>query len=664
MNQPIWQPSELRIAHANISAYQDFLWDSYDLKTQDYQTLHHWSVKETAAFWSSIWDFCDVIGDKGSRVCVNDNDMFNARFFPDAKLNFAENLLRRHDSDDAIVFWSEDKHKLHRRLCWRQLNEEVSRLQQAFKALGLKPGDRVAAYMANTPEAVVAMLACTSLGAIWCSCSPDFGEQGVLDRFQQLSPKILIAHDGYFYAGKCHNNIRNINKLTNTINSIDQLIIVPYDYLCVSIEDEHEIQHPHTLWEALLAPYQANILDFPHFPFDHPLYILFSSGTTGKPKCIVHSVGGTLLQHLKEHQLHCDIKPNHRILYYTTTSWMMWHWMVSALASKATLMLYDGSPHYPSDAVLFDYIDTEDVTLFGTSAKFIDTLNKNQFDPMQSHSLETLLLVASTGSTLSPEHFDFVYQHIKSDVQLSSISGGTDIISCFVLGNPAMPVYRGEITCAGLGMAVEIRDQEGHPIQQQKGELVCSKAFPSMPLGFWNDENRNKYHAAYFERFPGVWTHGDFAETTAQHGFIINGRSDTTLNPGGVRIGSAEIYRQVERIPEVLDSVVVSQAFQSTSRTILFVQLRENIKLDSQLMERIKHEIRCGATPRHVPELILQVPGIPRTRSGKVAELAVKDTIEGREVKNLSALANPDVLQSYKEALELRDNPHSNLITD
>lgn len=652
MNQSIWQPSELRTAHANISAYQDFLWDSCNIKLQDYPSLHRWSIEKTDDFWSSIWDFCDVIGEKGSRVFINKNEMFNSRFFPDAKLNFAENLLRRNDSGDAIVFWSEDKHKLHRRLCWRQLNNEVSRLQQAFKAMGIKPGDRVAAYMANTPETVIAMLACTSLGAIWCSCSPDFGGQGVLDRFQQLSPSLLIAHDGYFYAGKCHNNIRNINTLTNNIKSIHNLVIVPYDYLCVSIEDEHEIQHPHALWEELLEPYKPDKLDLPRFPFNHPLYILFTSGTTGKPKCIVHSTGGTLLQHLKEHQLHCDIKPNHRILYYTTTSWMMWHWMVSSLASKATLMLYDGSPHYPSDAVLFDYIDAEDVTLLGTSAKFIDTLSKNQFDPMQSHSLETLLLITATGSPLSPEHFDFVYQHIKSDVQLSSISGGTDIISCFVMGNPTMPVYRGEITCAGLGMAVEIWDENGHPTKEHKGELVCTKAFPSMPLGFWNDETRNKYHAAYFERFPRVWTHGDFAETTAQNGFIIHGRSDTTLNPGGVRIGSAEIYRQVARITEVLDSVVIEQAYQNKARMILFVQLREPTVLDDALTERIKHQIRYGATPRHVPELILQVTGIPRTHSGKIAEMAVKDTIEGRQVKNLTALANPEVLLSYTQALE------------
>ena len=485
MNQPIWQPSELRIAHANISAYQDFLWDTYDLKFRDYESLHRWSVEDLVTFWSSIWDFCEVIGSKGNRVCSKNNDMLEAEFFPEATLNFAENLLRRRDSDDAIVFWSEDKHKLHRRLCWRQLHEEVSKLQQAFKEMGIQPGDRIAAYMANTPEAVIAMLACTSLGAIWCSCSPDFGEQGVLDRFEQLSPKLLIAHDGYFYAGKCHNNISNINQLTNIINSIDNLVIVPYDYLCVSIEDEHEIQHSHHIWDDLLSRYQPTEIEFPQFAFNNPLYILFSSGTTGKPKCIVHSAGGTLLQHLKEHQLHCDIKPNHRILYYTTTSWMMWHWMVSALASKATLMLYDGSPHYPSDTVLFDYIDCEDITLFGTSAKFIDTLKKHACEPVDSHSLETLKMIASTGSTLSPEHFDFIYQHVKNDVQLASISGGTDIISCFVLGNPVLPVYRGEITCAGLGMSVEIWNEEGIGIRQKKGELVCTLPFPSMPLGFW-----------------------------------------------------------------------------------------------------------------------------------------------------------------------------------
>lgn len=653
MKKPIWQPSELHIAQTNLSAYQDFLWDDYAFEFADYQTLHHWSVTEPGTFWSSIWDFCEVIGDKNDPAFIPGKGMLDARFFPNARLNFAENLLRRHDSEDAIVFWSEDKHKLHRRLCWRQLNELVSRLQQAFQALGLTAGDRVAAYMANTPETVAAMLAATSLGAIWCSCSPDFGGQGLLDRFEQLEPKLLIAHDGHFYAGKCKNNIRNINILTDKIKSIDKVIIVPYDYLCVSANDENELTSDYTLWEDLLAPYQAGDINFPRFPFNHPLYILFSSGTTGLPKCIVHSAGGTLLQHLKEHQLHCDIKPNHRILYYTTTSWMMWHWMVSALASKATLMLYDGSPVYPSETVLFDYIDTEDVTLFGTSAKFIDNLSKNRCRPEETHNLETLRTIASTGSTLSPEHFDYVYEHIKEDVQLSSISGGTDIISCFVLGNPAQPVYRGEITCAGLGMAVDVVDEQGQPVQEQKGELVCSKPFPSMPIGFWNDTAGQKYRTAYFERFPGLWNHGDFAEITAQGGFIIHGRSDTTLNPGGVRIGSAEIYRQVEQIPEVLDSVVIGKQHLNDQQIILFVQLREGAHLNIALIERIKTQIREGATPRHVPDLIYPVDAVPRTRSGKVAELAVKAVVEGREVKNLSALANPEALDGYRNLVPL-----------
>jgi len=650
MKKPIWHPSGLRIAQANLSAYLDYLKDSYELEFNDYQALHQWSIDHRELFWSSVWDFCEVLGDRGTRTLIEGSSMIDTRFFPDAKLNFAENLLRRHDSDEAIIFWAQNK--LHRRLSWRELYDEVSRLQQAFRDLGLKPGDRVAAYMANTPETVIAMLACTSLGAIWCSCSPDFGVQGVVDRFEQLSPTILIAHDSYYYAEKHLSNSIKIERVANKIPSLKQVIVLPYTGSSNDQDTLHKSNETYLRWHDLLAPYKASSIKFPRFSFDHPLYILFSSGTTGVPKCIIHSAGGTLLQHLKEHQLHCDIKPNSRVFYYTTTSWMMWHWQVSALASNATLILYDGSPTYPSNSILFDYIDAEDVTLFGTSAKFIDTLKKQQAKPIQTHNLESLHVITSTGSTLSPEHFDYVYQYIKTDVQLASISGGTDIISCFVLGNPLAPVYQGEISCPGLGMAVEVWDTQGHPVQQSKGELVCTKAFPSMPIGFWNDAHHDKYHAAYFDNFANVWTHGDFAEITAQHGFIIHGRSDTTLNPDGVRIGSAEIYRQVEKIPEVLDSVVIAKQLQEGVQIILFVQLIQGTKLNIALIERIKEQIKTGATPRHVPDLIYQVADVPRTRSGKIAELAVKDIVEGREVKNLNALANPEALDYYKNMVK------------
>jgi len=649
MNAPIWQPSQHRITHANLTNYLDYLSDNYALKFTGYSELHQWSISNRAQFWASIWDFCDVIGDPGEQELIKGNGMLEDCFFPTAKLNFAENLLQRKDHSDAMVFWAEDK--TGQRVNWKELYDEVSRLRQALLELGVKSGDRIAAYMANTPQTVIAMLACTSLGATWCSCSPDFGEQGVIDRFAQIEPTLLLAHSHYYYAGKKHNNTLKINKISSALKTLNKVIIAPYGtdplvHNALGIEDKQWLY-----WQELLAPYQAQSIEFERFPFHHPLYILFSSGTTGIPKCIVHSAGGTLLQHVKEHQLHCDVKPNDRLFYYTTTSWMMWHWLVSGLASRATLLLYDGSPTHPNDSMLFMFADAEDMTLFGTSAKFIDTLAKNQARPAQLHSLETLRTITSTGSTLSPEHFDYVYQHIKSDVQLSSISGGSDIISCFVLGNPLMPIYRGEITCAGLGMAVEIRDEAGKGTEQQKGELVCTKAFPSMPIGFWNDDNGSKYHAAYFEHFPDIWAHGDFAETTDHQGFIIHGRSDTTLNPGGVRIGSAEIYRQVEQIPAVLDSVVISQPWQRCERIVLFVQLHEGCSLDASLIEQINLQIRSGATPRHVPALIVQVDGVPRTRSGKVAELTVKAIIEGQAVKNISALANPEVLESYKNAM-------------
>lgn len=647
--QPIWIPSELRCAQANLNAYFDYLEDSCALEFADYQALHDWSISERDKFWISVWDFCEVQGDKGSPTLIEGEGMFDDRFFPTATLNFAENLLRRRDSDDAIIFWAEDK--IHRHISWCELYDEVSRLQQALQNLGLQPGDRVAAYMANTPETVIAMLACTSLGAIWCSCSPDFGVEGVLDRFAQLEPKILLAHDSYVYGGEKFDNTSKINEIADKLSSLKHTVIAPYARHATTGSHTDTFK-PYLQWDDLTGLYQPQTIKFTRFPFDHPLYILFSSGTTGIPKCIIHSAGGTLLQHLKEHQLHCDIKPDDRVFYYTTTSWMMWHWQVSALASNATLLLYDGSPRYPTDNILFDYADTEDMTLFGTSAKFIDTLNKQQLCPLKTHGLESLRTITATGSTLSPEHFDYVYRSIKNDVQLASISGGSDIISCFVLGNPLAPVYRGEITCAGLGMAVAVWDSKGQPIHQKKGELVCSKAFPSMPLGFWGDEKQKKYQAAYFETFPGIWAHSDFAEISAHNGFIIHGRSDTTLNPGGVRIGSAEIYRQVEQMPEVVDSVVIGEQYQEDMRIILFVQLQQGISLDMALIERIKQQIRSGATARHVPDLIYQVVDVPRTRSDKIAELAVKAVVEGREVQNLTALANPEALSCYKNLVK------------
>ena len=589
----------------------------------------------------------------GKPLLSNGNKMPGARFFPNGKLNFSENLLRRSDAGDAIVFWGEDKVKS--RLSWQALNQAVSRMQQALLASGVVSGDRVVALMPNVPETVIAMLAASSLGAVWSSCSPDFGEQGIIDRFGQIEPKILMACDGYFYNGKTFDILPKVAAVTRRLPSLKKVVIVPYQASTQNQSaDISDIGHG-VSYETFTAESTARQVQFTPLPFNHPLYILFSSGTTGVPKCIVHSAGGTLLQHVKEHQLHCDIKPDDRVFYFTTCTWMMWNWLVSALASEATLLLYDGSPFYSNGEILFDYADAENMTHFGTSAKFIDALNKQAIHPASSHQLESLRLIASTGSALSPESFEFVYAHIKQDLYLASISGGTDIVSCFVLGNPTAPVYRGEIACKGLAMAVEVWDEQGEAVVQKKGELVCCKPFPSMPLYFWNDPNNEKYHSAYFERYPNVWAHGDFAEITAHNGIIIHGRSDTTLNPGGVRIGTAEIYRQVELVDAVLESIAVGQQSDGDERIILFVVLRTGITLDQMLVQQIQQQIRRGASSRHVPAFILQVSDIPRTKSGKIAELAVRDVIEGREVKNQSALANPESLTLYKK-LALREN--------
>jgi acetoacetyl-CoA synthetase len=528
-------------------------------------------------------------------------------------------------------------------------------MQQALLASGVVSGDRVVALMPNVPETVIAMLAASSLGAVWSSCSPDFGEQGIIDRFGQIEPKILMACDGYFYNGKTFDILPKVAAVTRRLPSLKKVVIVPYQASTQNQSaDISDIGHG-VSYETFTAESTARQVQFTPLPFNHPLYILFSSGTTGVPKCIVHSAGGTLLQHVKEHQLHCDIKPDDRVFYFTTCTWMMWNWLVSALASEATLLLYDGSPFYSNGEILFDYADAENMTHFGTSAKFIDALNKQAIHPASSHQLESLRLIASTGSALSPESFEFVYAHIKQDLYLASISGGTDIVSCFVLGNPTAPVYRGEIACKGLAMAVEVWDEQGQSVVQAKGELVCRQPFPSMPLYFWNDPNNEKYHSAYFERFPNVWAHGDFAEITANNGIIIHGRSDTTLNPGGIRIGTAEIYRQVELVDAVLESIAVGQQSDGDERIILFVVLRAGITLDQLLVQKIQQQIRQGASARHVPAVILQVSDIPRTKSGKIAELAVRDVIEGREVKNQSALANPESLALYK-TLALREN--------
>ncbi len=615
---------------------------------RSYAQLHRSSIDDRAAFWRDVWDFCGVIGSPGpaDRVLVDDA-MPGARYFPDATLNFAENALRRRGDEDAIVFLREDGDT--RTLSAAELFAEVSKVAAVLRHWGIKPGDRVAGYLPNIPEAIVAALAAASLGAVWSSCSPDFGTQGILDRFGQIEPRVLLAADGYLYGGKTHDCLARVREVLAQLPSVEHTIVVPF----VSDEPALEGIRGAVSWDDIAAG-QPGPIAFEPLPFNHPLYILYSSGTTGIPKCIVHGAGGTLLQHLKEHQLHCDIKPGDRVFYFTTCGWMMWNWLVTVLASGATLLLYDGSPVHPDGNVLFAFAAAQQMTLFGTSAKFIDAVAKAGLTPRETHDLTTVRTITSTGSPLAPESFDFVYRHIKPDVHLASISGGTDIVSCFVGGNPNAPVWRGEIQAKGLGMAVDVFDESGKAVIGRKGELVCTRSFPSMPVRFWNDPDGAKYHAAYFEHYPGVWRHGDWVEETAHGGFVIYGRSDATLNPGGVRIGTAEIYRQVEQLDEVLESLVIGQHWDGDERIVLFVRLRPGAALDDALEARIRTAIRQHASPRHVPAKIVQVDDIPRTKSGKIVELAVRAVVHGEPVRNLDALANPAALDHFRNRTELR----------
>lgn len=645
----MWQPSADAATDANLSRFTQEVQHRYGLALHDYWDLDRWAVEQPARFWESLWLFANVIGTRGEAVLEDAQRMPGARWFPQARLNFAENLLRRRGAATALAFWGEDKVKRH--LSYGKLYEQVSRLSQALRAQGVGVGDRVAGFMPNMPETVIAMLATTSVGAVWSSCSPDFGVQGVLDRFGQIEPKILIGPDGYYYNGKTHDSLVRLAEIERRLPTLQRVLVVPY----VNASPDISALAKGVLLEDFLAPYTPAEIVFERLPFAHPLNIMFSSGTTGVPKCIVHGAGGTLLQHLKEHLLHVDVQAGDRLFYYTTCGWMMWNWMVSGLAAGATLLLYDGSPFYPSGNILFDYADAEGMNIFGTSAKYIEALAKHGLAPVETHRLSELRVLLSTGSPLAPEDFDYVYRRIKDDLRLSSISGGTDIVSCFVLGSPLLPVWRGEIQCRGLGMKVEVYNDAGQPVRGEKGELVCSAPFPSMPVGFWNDPDGRKYHAAYFERFPNVWHHGDYAELTAHGGYVIHGRSDAVLNPGGVRIGTAEIYRQVEQLPEVIESIVIGQEWDHDVRVVLFVKLRGDVQLNQVLVDRIKAQIRANTTARHVPAKILQVRDIPRTKSGKIVELAVREAVHGRAVKNLEALANPEALDHFRGRVELTE---------
>lgn len=644
---PLWIPSEPFKAAQPMRHFIDWCGSSVGAPSQDYDTFHDWSIRERGAFWSAVWDYCGVVGTKGSVALTNGDDMLKARFFSHAELNFAENLLAHPGEGDALIFRGENK--VTDRWNWQRLTAMVSRLQQAMQAMGVKSGDRIAAMMPNMPETVALMLAASSLGAIWSSCSPDFGEQGVLDRFGQIEPSLFIACDGYWYNGKRQDVADKVAAVAARLAV--PVLVVPYAGDASALIER--LENGRSL-EQYVAPFSVQEIIYRRLPFAHPLYILFSSGTTGVPKCIVHSAGGTLLQHLKEHRFHCGLAAGDRLFYFTTCGWMMWNWLASGLACGATLCLYDGSPFYPDGNVLFDYAAEEKFAVFGTSAKYIDAVRKGGLTPKTTHDLSSLRLMTSTGSPLSPEGFSFVYEGIKDDIQLASISGGTDIVSCFVLGNPLKPVWRGEIQGPGLGLAIDVWNDDGQPVRGEKGELVCTKAFPSMPIMFWNDPEGAKYHAAYFERFDNVWCHGDFAEWTEHGGIVIHGRSDATLNPGGVRIGTAEIYNQVEQLDEVTEAICIGQDFEDDVRVILFVRLVDGVTLDEALDKKIKAKIRTGASPRHVPAKIIQVRDIPRTKSGKIVELAVREVVHGRPVKNKEALANPEALDLFANLAELK----------
>jgi acetoacetyl-CoA synthetase len=649
METPLWQPSAAWLEQASLSRFARAAERRWQRKFGDYETLHRWSIDQPQEFWRSLWEFADVVGEPGDIVLVDGHKMPGARFFPEARLNFAENLLRRRDDADAIIFRGEDR--VRRRLSHRQLYDAVSRFAQALSAHGIKPGDRVVGYMPNLPETVIACLAAAAIGAVWSSCSPDFGVKGVLDRFGQIEPRLLILADGYFYNGRHFDNLAKARDIVAALPSLERVVVVPYS---LAAPGTGGIGHA-IAYDDFLAPFAPREIEFTRLPFAHPLYVLYSSGTTGVPKCIVHGAGAAVLQHKKEHLLHCDIKPGDRVFYFTTCGWMMWNWLISALASEATLVLYDGSPFHPGPEALFDYAEEEGITFFGTSAKFLDALNKSGYAPAAHHGLAAMRALGSTGSPLAPESFDFVYDKVRRDVFLFSMSGGTDLLACFATGNPIWPVWRGELQCATLGMATDVFTAAGRRARiDEKGELVCTRPFPSMPLGFWNDPDGEKYFAAYYAHFPNVWTHGDFAARTRHGGFVIYGRSDAVLNPGGVRIGTAEIYRQVEQIPDVLEALAVGQEWQGDVRVVLFVKLRDGVALDAALERRIRAQIRDNASPRHVPAKIVAVADIPRTKSGKIVEIAVREIVHGRPVRNQEALANPEALALYQDLPELR----------
>ena len=644
MSIPFWQPKQPEASQ--LWQFMQIMSQKYQLDLPDYQAIYEFSIQQPTLFWPAIFDFFHIELSTPPTTILNDYEhMLEAQWFQGATLNFAEVLLRRRDHHPALI--SVDELGRRQILTYAELYQAVAACAAGLRQAGVQALDRVVGVMPNTGFTIIAMLATTAIGAIWSSCSPDFGAAAILDRLSQIEPKLVFICDGHSYQGKMYPATDKITAIQHGLADLQQIVICPNLPHAPILEDS-----PKTiLLEKFLIPNQP--LEFAAYPFAHPVYILFSSGTTGKPKCIVHGAGGTLLQHVKELGLHCDINPQDKMLFYTTCGWMMWNWMVSTLALGATLVLYEGSPAYPNAMHLFEILEKENITIFGTSAKFIATIEKESLKPQTVHSLQKLRLILTTGSPLMPHHFTYITQHIKADIPVSSISGGTDIVSCFALANPIVPVYSGELQSIGLGMAVHILNDEGQAVIQEQGELVCTQAFPSMPIGFWQDPEKELYKKAYFSQFPNIWVHGDFAEITAHQGMIIYGRSDATLKPGGVRIGTAEIYRQIEHMSAILDSVVIGQHYQDDVRVVLFVKLKPGVVLTAELQQQIKQTIRAGTSPRHVPAIILQVPDIPRTINGKLVELAVRQTVEGLPVKNKDSIANPSALEHFKNRAEL-----------
>ncbi len=652
MSTHLWKINKKRLNKTNIFLYSKFIENKFKIKiNNNFNKLWAWSVDNPEYFWKSIWDFTKVRGKIGNILLQKSNIFYKNRFFSDSYLNYAENLLKKNDEEPAIIFRSENKYKTV--LTWKNLNLNVKKISSWMKFNGVTKGDRIAAYLPNIPETVVAYISTSALGAIWSSCSPDFGIVGVTDRFSQINPKILFIGDKYFYNGKKIVILERLKEILNKVPSIQKVVVVPYPGS--KTENINNLKMNLYNWNEILSLKNENKIQYTMSGFNDPLAILYSSGTTGKPKCICHGTGGVLLQHNKELQIHCDVKENDRVFYFTTCGWMMWNWLVGSLSSGATILLFDGFPLYKKDDLLFELVSEEKITLFGVSAKYIDTLSNNKINPKKNHDMKKLRTICSTGSPLSNEGFKYVYKNIKKDVHLASISGGTDIVSCFVLGNSFQSVHLGEIQNKGLGMDVDIFDENGASVKNIKGELVCKKPFPSMPVKFWNDEDDKKYKSSYFEKYKNIWHHGDFAKITNNGGFIIYGRSDTTLNPGGVRLGTAEIYSVVEKFKEVKESIVVGQPWKNDVRIILFVVLNQGYKLDEKIKNKIKKEIKANASPRHVPSKIISILDVPKTKNGKLVELAVRQTIEGNPIKNLEALANPDSLKQFKNIKELNE---------